>query len=216
MNLTGAVPDVRPFLAHAALVAAPLRIAQGVPNKVLEAMAMAKAVVATPAAIAGLRLRPGQEILIAETPAAFAEAVISLLDPQRAAALGARARARVVADYAWEFELSSPRPSDRRPLGPCRSLKADPPAAVSARGRDRVDRATGESFSKRALFDRDETYVERLCRAEQPQAPPPRRQHRLRPDRSWDPRAVTPAGWGAVGRCALHRWRWRCIQPMRE
>jgi glycosyltransferase involved in cell wall biosynthesis len=102
MDLTGAVPDVRPFLAHAALVVGPLRIARGVPNKVLEAMAMAKAVVATPAAVAGLRLCPGQDILIAEAPAAFAEAVISLLDPERAVALGARARARVVADYAWE------------------------------------------------------------------------------------------------------------------
>jgi sugar transferase (PEP-CTERM/EpsH1 system associated) len=102
MDLTGAVPDVRPFLVHAALVVAPLRIARGVPNKVLEAMAMAKAVLATPAAVAGLRLCPGQDILIAEAPAAFAEAVIGLLDPHRAAALGARARARVVADYAWE------------------------------------------------------------------------------------------------------------------
>ncbi|MGH6895946.1 MAG: TIGR03087 family PEP-CTERM/XrtA system glycosyltransferase [Geminicoccaceae bacterium] len=105
MDLSGTVPDVRPFLAHAALGVAPLRVARGVPNKVLEAMAMAKAVVATPAAITGLRLRPGRDILIAETPAAFAEAVISLLDPHRAAALGARARARVVADYAWAASL---------------------------------------------------------------------------------------------------------------
>ena len=102
MELTGTVPDVRPFLAHAALVVAPLRIARGVPNKVLEAMAMAKAVVATPAAIAGLGLRPGDDVLIAEAPSAFAEAVAGLLDPCRAADLGARARARVVADYAWE------------------------------------------------------------------------------------------------------------------
>jgi polysaccharide biosynthesis protein PslH len=102
VHLTGAVPDVRPFLAHAALVVAPLRIARGVPNKVLEAMAMAKAVVATPAAVAGLRLRPGQDILIADTPAAFAAAVLGLLDGGLAADLGAQARARVIADYAWE------------------------------------------------------------------------------------------------------------------
>jgi polysaccharide biosynthesis protein PslH len=102
IDLTGAVPDVRPFLAHAALVVAPLRIARGVPNKVLEAMAMAKAVVATPAAVAGLRLRPGQDILLADTPAAFVDAVLSLLDGRLAADLGAQARARVIADYAWE------------------------------------------------------------------------------------------------------------------
>jgi len=102
MALTGTVPDVRPFLAHAALVVAPLRIARGVPNKVLEAMAMAKAVVATPAAVAGLRLRPGHDVLVAQTPSAFAEAVAGLLEARRAAALGAQARARVVADYAWQ------------------------------------------------------------------------------------------------------------------
>jgi sugar transferase (PEP-CTERM/EpsH1 system associated) len=105
IDLTGAVSDVRPYLAYAALVVAPLRIAQGVPNKVLEAMAMAKAVVATPAAVGGLRLEPGRDILVAATPAAFAEAVASLLDPRSAADLGARARARVVADYSWEPSL---------------------------------------------------------------------------------------------------------------
>ena len=64
-TLTGAVPDVRPFLAHAAVAVAPLRVARGVPNKVLEAMAMAKAVVATPAAARGLRVRAGQDIVLA-------------------------------------------------------------------------------------------------------------------------------------------------------
>jgi sugar transferase (PEP-CTERM/EpsH1 system associated) len=107
IELSGSVPDVRPFLRHADLVVAPLRIAQGVPNKVLEAMASGKAVVTTPAAIAGLRLRPGHDILSADAPASFAEAVASLLDPERAAALGARARARAVADYAWAESLRS-------------------------------------------------------------------------------------------------------------
>jgi sugar transferase (PEP-CTERM/EpsH1 system associated) len=102
LDLTGAVPDVRPFLTHAAVVVAPLRIARGVPNKVLEAMAMAKAVVATPAAVAGLRLRGGEDILVAETAADFAAAATSLLETRRAAELGARARERVLADYTWE------------------------------------------------------------------------------------------------------------------
>ena len=103
IHLTGAVPDVRPFLAHAALVVAPLRIAQGVPNKVLEAMAMAKAVVATPAAVAGLRAAPRTGHCPRQpTPTAFARAISQPARPAlRAAALGARARARVVADYAW-------------------------------------------------------------------------------------------------------------------
>ena len=104
-TLTGAVPDVRPFLAHAAVAVAPLRIAQGVPNKVLEAMALAKAVVATPTAARGLRVRAGQDIVLATDPDAFARATNQALDPQFARAMGARARARVLADYAWAPSL---------------------------------------------------------------------------------------------------------------
>jgi glycosyltransferase involved in cell wall biosynthesis len=105
VTLTGAVPDVRPFLAHAAVAVAPLRIAHGVPNKVLEAMAMAKAVVATPAAIRGLRVRAGRDLVVAADPDTFARATAHALDPQFARALGARARARVLADYAWAPSL---------------------------------------------------------------------------------------------------------------
>ena len=105
ITLTGAVPDVRPFLAHAALVVAPLRIARGVPNKVLEAMAMGKAVVTTPAAIAGLQVRPGEDILLASDPEDMASAVRRVLEPRFARSLGEKARARVVADYAWAPSL---------------------------------------------------------------------------------------------------------------
>jgi polysaccharide biosynthesis protein PslH len=104
-TLTGAVPDVRPFLAHSAVAVAPLRAAQGVPNKILEAMAMAKAVVATPAAVAGLRVRDGHDIALAADPDSFARATARALDPQFARGLGARARARVLADYAWAPSL---------------------------------------------------------------------------------------------------------------
>ena len=137
-TLTGAVPDVRPFLAHSAVAVAPLRVAQGVPNKVLEAMAMAKAVVATPAAVAGLRVRAGQDILLAADSEAFAKAIVRTLDPQYAKGLGARARARVLADYAWAPSLRlldslvAPTPGKRRgwrhPAGgsPVRSLPGQP------------------------------------------------------------------------------------------
>jgi glycosyltransferase involved in cell wall biosynthesis len=118
--LTGAVPDVRPFLAHSAVAVAPLRVARGVPNKVLEAMAMAKAVVATPAVAAGLRVRAEQDILLAADPDSFARAIVRALDPQFARALGAQARARVLADYAWAPSLRlldrlvAPAPLSRR------------------------------------------------------------------------------------------------------
>jgi sugar transferase (PEP-CTERM/EpsH1 system associated) len=104
-TLTGAVPDVRPFLAHAAVVVAPMRIARGVPNKVLEAMAMAKAVVATPAAVTGLRVRAGEDVLVAADPESLARATARVLDPQFARGLGERGRARVVADYSWAHSL---------------------------------------------------------------------------------------------------------------
>lgn len=103
--LTGAVPDVRPYLSEAAVVVAPLRMAQGVPNKVLEAMAMAKAVVATPAAVAGLELEVGKDLLVADNPTAFAAAIATALESSAAARLGANARARVVADYQWATSL---------------------------------------------------------------------------------------------------------------
>jgi polysaccharide biosynthesis protein PslH len=103
--LTGAVADVRPFLAHAAVAVAPLRVAQGVPNKVLEAMAMGKAVVATPAAVAGLRVRAGQDIVLAADADSFARATARALDPEFARAVGSRARACVLADHAWAPSL---------------------------------------------------------------------------------------------------------------
>jgi sugar transferase (PEP-CTERM/EpsH1 system associated) len=117
--LTGAVPDVRPFLAHCAVAVAPLRVAQGVPNKILEAMAMGKAVVATPAAVAGLRVRDGQDIVLADDADRFAGATLRALDPQFARMVGAHARARALADYAWAPSLRmldrlvAPAPSAR-------------------------------------------------------------------------------------------------------
>src|SRR5512143_322945 len=69
--VTGGVADVRPFLAHAACAVAPLRIARGVQNKVLEAMAMGRPVVATAAAAAGLGARLDDEICIADEPEAM-------------------------------------------------------------------------------------------------------------------------------------------------
>ena len=62
VTVTGSVPDVRPFLAHASLVVAPLRIARGIQNKVLEAMAMEKIAVVSPQAMAGISARPGRGI----------------------------------------------------------------------------------------------------------------------------------------------------------
>jgi sugar transferase (PEP-CTERM/EpsH1 system associated) len=105
--VTGAVPDVRGWLAAANVVAAPLRIARGVQNKVLEAMAMARPVVASPAAFAGIDAEAGRDLIVADAAEAQGEAIAALLaDPARAVAIGASARARVEQNYRWEACLA--------------------------------------------------------------------------------------------------------------
>jgi sugar transferase (PEP-CTERM/EpsH1 system associated) len=102
--VTGAVPDVRPWLAAASVVVAPLRIARGIQNKVLEAMAMAKPVVASPAAFEGIDAVPGRDLLVAEEAGATAAAVSRLLaDP---GAIGAAARRQMALNYRWEARLA--------------------------------------------------------------------------------------------------------------
>ncbi len=101
--VTGRVEDVRPYLAHAAAVVAPLRIARGIQNKVLEGMAMAKTVVCSPQGLEGITADVGQELLVAEGAAAFADScqqVMAGLD------LGQTARKRVLNDYDWDACLS--------------------------------------------------------------------------------------------------------------
>ena len=100
VRVTGWVPDVRPYLSHARVVVAPLQIARGIQNKVLEAMAMGAAVVVTPQAREGLDRCRDDELLTAATPAAFADAVSCILGGE-AGQVGARARACVIRDYGW-------------------------------------------------------------------------------------------------------------------
>ena len=102
--VTGMVPDIRPYLAHASLAVAPLRIARGIQNKVLEAMAMAKPVIASAQALEGITANTGEEVLMARDSGAFITAISALLQrPQ--GAIGKAARERVLADYTWERNL---------------------------------------------------------------------------------------------------------------
>jgi sugar transferase (PEP-CTERM/EpsH1 system associated) len=103
VTVTGFVDDPREYLRRAALSVAPLRIARGIQNKVLEALAMGLPVVGTTAATQGVAGEPGRDYLVADGAATTAEAVSRLLaDPAAARALGARARAFVEAHYDWE------------------------------------------------------------------------------------------------------------------
>lgn len=107
VEVTGTVPDVRPFVAHADVVVAPLRVARGIQNKVLEAMSLGRPVVVSDAAATGLRATEGSEFRAAGDAAGFAERVLELLDPARGNAVGEAARRRVLADYAWQAHLAT-------------------------------------------------------------------------------------------------------------
>ena len=101
--VVGQVPDVRPYVARATVVVVPMRLSRGLQNKVLEAMAMAKAVVAAPPALAALAAVPGRDLLCADAPAEWAEAVAGLLaDPARRRELGTNARAFVERHHHWD------------------------------------------------------------------------------------------------------------------
>ena len=104
VSVIGRVPDVRPYLAAATAAVAPMRIGRGIQNKVLEAMAMARPVVVTNEALEGIAAQPGKEVLVGDTPDAFALACV-LSTEAASAHLGAAARARVMADHVWSETL---------------------------------------------------------------------------------------------------------------
>lgn len=105
--VTGTVADVRPYVAHADVVVAPLRIARGIQNKVLEAMSMARPVVVSAASAVGLAARNGVECEIVEGAEGTAARVLELLaDPARRARVGEAARACVEARYSWHAHLA--------------------------------------------------------------------------------------------------------------
>ena len=108
--ITGTVSDVRPYVAEAAVYVVPLRVGGGTRLKIFEALAMGKAVVSTRVGAEGLPIVPDRHFLQADSPAAFAQAVISLLkDADRRRALGLAGRRLVEERYSWsqvtrEFE----------------------------------------------------------------------------------------------------------------
>ena len=102
IELTGFVSDLRPHLASAAAVVVPLRLGGGTRLKIVEAMAMGKAIVSTALGAEGIEVVPGRDILLEDQPVAFAEAVGRLLaDPALAARIGNAARQLAVERYSW-------------------------------------------------------------------------------------------------------------------
>ena len=100
--VTGRVADIKPYFEEATVFVVPLRIGSGTRLKILEALAMGKAIVSTSVGAEGLALRNGEEIFIADEPTAFADAVTRLLtDALLRRRIGENGRARVERDYDW-------------------------------------------------------------------------------------------------------------------
>ena len=123
VEVVGATPDMRPWLAHARLVVAPLRVARGIQNKVLEGFAMARPVLATPMALEGLDLDAAYP-LRAEQPEELARMACDALAFGDTAGLGARMRAWALEHYDWAGRLA---PLDRLVEG---TANAPPPAGA--------------------------------------------------------------------------------------
>ena len=105
--VTGSVDDICCWLKAADIVVAPLRIARGIQNKVLEAMAMGKPVVASAAAAQGIEAVDGKHFYVADDPHHEARLVCALLsDPEKAKAIGDNARMLIFAAYSWETQLA--------------------------------------------------------------------------------------------------------------
>lgn len=103
VTVTGEVPDTRPWLNRAKLAIAPFRVARGVQNKVLEALAMALPVVGTSLAFQGIQALPGEGVEIADDAESFASAVVRLLRDDRAReAAGSLARAFAERSLPWQ------------------------------------------------------------------------------------------------------------------
>jgi len=107
VEVTGLVDDVRPHLASAAVIIVPLRLGGGTRFKIVEAMAMEKAIVSTTTGAEGLEVAPGRHLLLGDDPRTFTEGVARALEePGLATAMGKAARALVESRYSWEASVS--------------------------------------------------------------------------------------------------------------
>jgi len=103
VNVTGSVEDIRPYIANADVIVAPMRIARGVQNKVLEAMAMERPVVVTGAAMEGIEKLPGQKIC--DDVDSFLKYCLNLLQKGDTESTGVKGRQRVLKDFSWDQNL---------------------------------------------------------------------------------------------------------------
>jgi glycosyltransferase involved in cell wall biosynthesis len=106
IKVTGYVEDIRPFYEMATIYVAPLRIARGIQNKILEAMAMARPVVATSKAFEGIEAIPGEDLLIADSGTEFIEKISLFLEDRAGCqSIAASARRTIEKNYSWEHSV---------------------------------------------------------------------------------------------------------------
>ncbi len=159
VNFTGFVDDLRPLVQQTAVFVVPLRAGSGTRLKILEAMAMGKAIVSTRVGAEGIELIDGQNVLLADTPEEFAEAVRRLLDnPELRRSLGRRARELVEQRYGWTA-------IGQRLLATYDALLQEKSAAgrngrtgtLAAQGMCRSDKVSHQSGLQRATQEFDQT-----------------------------------------------------------
>ncbi len=107
VTVTGSVPDVRPFIRKSALMVAPLNIARGTQNKILEAMAMGVPVVTSTIAAGGVDAESGAHFLVADTPSDYARAIMRIVDsPAERNRLAVAGRQRMLSHHAWPRSMA--------------------------------------------------------------------------------------------------------------
>ena len=107
VTVTGRVPDVRPYLAHAAVCVAPMRIARGIQNKVLEGMSMSRVVITTDQGLEGIDAVPNRDLLVANSPEEFIAVTLSVMTDTSLARIGTAARNCIVKGYSWDDKLAN-------------------------------------------------------------------------------------------------------------
>jgi sugar transferase (PEP-CTERM/EpsH1 system associated) len=106
VTVTGSVPDVRPYLRRSALMVAPLNIARGTQNKILEAMASGVPVVASSVAAGGVDALDREHFLVASTPEQYAALILQVLEqPEERSRLSHAGRARMLSNHSWEVSM---------------------------------------------------------------------------------------------------------------
>jgi len=106
IEVTGRVEDIRPYIKFSVACVAPVRIARGIQNKVLEAMAMERPVVTSPQGYEGIIADTAKELIVAEEADDWVQAISQIVSVQDFSVMGKAARMRVVQDYSWQGSLA--------------------------------------------------------------------------------------------------------------